>query len=97
MEGYIDMKREAKFRFARKKEAGGGSSSEEQDDIMSIDEEAALLNRFKRSHSVHGARRKSLDGLPSGQWSRRASLVGNKFLSKDDQVKLKPFCLIPFL
>ena len=25
-------------------------------------------------------------GLPSGQWSRRSSLVGKEFLSKDDEV-----------
>ena len=27
-------------------------------------------------------------GLPSGQWSRRSSLVGKEFLSKDDEVGL---------
>ena len=27
-------------------------------------------------------------GLPPGQWSRRSSLVGKEFLSKDDEVEL---------
>ena len=27
-------------------------------------------------------------GLPPGQWSRRSSLVGKEFLSKDDEVAL---------
>ena len=63
------------------------SSSDEQDDIMSMEEEIEHLNRFKRSQSIHGARRESLEGLPGGPWSRRASLVGDKFLSKDDEVK----------
>ena len=82
-----------------KKAESSEESAEEQDDVMDLDEEEEMALRFRRNSCMHGARRKSLDGLcsndklltfnaglPPGQWSRRSSLVGKEFLSKDDEV-----------
>ena len=38
-------------------------SAEEQDDVMSLEEEEEMALRFRRNSCIHGARRKSLDGL----------------------------------
>ena len=38
-------------------------SGEEQDDIMDLEEEEEMAIRFRRNSCIHGARRKSLDGL----------------------------------
>ena len=38
-------------------------SAEEQDDVMDLEEEEEMAIRFRRSSCIHGARRKSLDGL----------------------------------
>jgi len=69
-----------------KKAESSEESAEEQDDVMDLDEEEEMALRFRRNSCMHGARRKSLDGLPPGQWSRRSSLVGKEFLSKDDEM-----------
>ena len=38
-------------------------SAEEQDDVMDLEEEEEMAIRFRRDSCIHGARRKSLDGL----------------------------------
>ena len=38
-------------------------SAEEQDDVMDLEEEEEMAIRFRRNSCIHGARRKSLDGL----------------------------------
>ena len=38
-------------------------SAEDQDDVMDLEEEEEMSVRFRRSSCIHGARRKSLDGL----------------------------------
>ena len=51
----------------KKEEANKAESSEEsaedQDDVMDLEEEEEMSVRFRRSSCIHGARRKSLDGL----------------------------------
>ena len=38
-------------------------SAEEQDDVMDLEEEEEMAIRFRHNSCIHGARRKSLDGL----------------------------------
>ena len=51
----------------KKKETNKAESSEEsaedQDDVMDLEEEEEMALRFRRSSCIHGARRKSLDGV----------------------------------
>ena len=51
----------------KKEEANKAESSEEsaedEDDVMDLEEEEEMALRFRRSSCIHGARRKSLDGL----------------------------------
>ena len=48
-----------------KKAESSEESAEEQDDVMDLDEEEEMALRFRRNSCIHGARRKSLDGLCS--------------------------------
>ena len=48
-----------------KKAESSEESAEEQDDVMDLDEEEEMALRFRRNSCMHGARRKSLDGLCS--------------------------------
>ena len=46
-----------------KKVESSEESAEEQDDVMDLEEEEEMAIRFRRNSCLHGARRKSLDGL----------------------------------
>ena len=48
-----------------KKAESSEESAEEQDDVMDLNEEEEMALRFRRNSCMHGARRKSLDGLCS--------------------------------
>ena len=111
LKGATSNEKEKKKEETNKAESSE-ESAEDQDDVMDLEEEEEMALRFRRSSCIHGARRKSLDGLfannpstlcvlcccfllisstcfsglPTGQWSRRSSLVGKEFLSKDDEV-----------
>ena len=37
--------------------------AEKEDDVMDLEEEEEMAIRFRRNSCIHGARRKSLDGL----------------------------------
>ena len=114
LKGTTSNEKEKKKEETNKAESSD-ESAEDQDDVMDLEEEEEMALRFRRSSCIHGARRKSLDGLfannpptlfvlcccflfkssstcfsglPTGQWSRRSSLVGKEFLSKDDEVTL---------
>ena len=47
----------------KKEETNKAESAEDQDDVMDLEEEEEMALRFRRSSCIHGARRKSLDGL----------------------------------
>ena len=52
-----------KGRRANNKVESSEESAEEQDDVMDLEEEEEMAIRFRRDSCIHGARRKSLDGL----------------------------------
>ena len=59
------LKENSKRGRRAKKAESSEESAEEQDDVMDLDEEEEMALRFRRNSCMHGARRKSLDGLCS--------------------------------
>ena len=62
LKGATSNEKEKKKEETNKAESSE-ESAEDQDDVMDLEEEEEMALRFRRSSCIHGARRKSLDGL----------------------------------